>query len=43
MCSAMRGMITREELNGVGVLAVIGVVLLALAPAKPALVSQVAG
>jgi hypothetical protein len=38
----VRGMIPHAELNGVGVLAVIGVVLLALAPAKPALMERVA-
>lgn len=38
----MRGMVARGELIGVGVLVVIGVVLLALAPAKPAPMDQVA-
>ena len=40
---AIRGMIEHGELIGVGVLAVIGVVLLALAPAKLAPMNQVAG
>ena len=40
---AMRGMVERGELFGVGVLLVIGVVLLVLAPAKPAPMNQVAG
>jgi hypothetical protein len=38
----MRGMIPHGELNGVGVLAVIGVALIALAPAKQAPMNQVA-
>jgi hypothetical protein len=38
----MCGMVARGELIGVGVLAVIGLVLLALAPAKPAPVDRVA-
>ena len=40
---AMRGMIEHGELIGVGVLAVIGVALLALAPAKQVPMNQVAG
>jgi hypothetical protein len=38
----MAGMVARGELIGVGVLALIGVALLALAPGKPALMGKVA-
>jgi succinate-acetate transporter protein len=39
----MRGMIAHHEMFGVAVLAVFGVVLIALAPAKPAPMDKVAG
>ena len=38
----LRGMVVRGELIGVGVLVVIGVVLIALAPAKQAPMNRVA-
>jgi hypothetical protein len=37
---AMRNMVAREELVGVSVLVVIGVTLIALAPAKPSVLTS---